>query len=336
MNSNAARRRRVQAIAPIARRSTLLAAGSGLLVPFGRARAQGVFPTHPVRIIVPATPGGAIDITSRLLAERLSPRWKQPVVVENRPGANNIIGTEMVARSAPDGHTLGVSAVTHAINVALYKTPFDTLRDFVTVTVAYTVPLILVASPDFRASNVRELIALAKAEPERITFAGTGGAVHLAGEMFALQAGAKMTHVPYRGSSAAHPDLMSGRVDIMFDTLPAVLGYIRDGKLKALATGASTRTALLPDLPTVSESGLPGYEATSWGIFFGPAGIPDAVLQQINADMVAALKESAVREKMGSLGAEVVGSDVAAAQAFVQSEVAKWSEVAAKIGLEKQ
>ncbi len=336
MQSSAARRRPVQAIANIRRRPALAAAAAGLVLPFGRARSQGVFPDHPVRIIVPATPGGAIDITARLLSERLAPKWRQPVVVENRPGANNIIGTEAVARSTPDGHTLGVSAVTHAINVALYKTPFDTLNDLVTVTVAYTVPLILVAAPNFRANNVRELIALAKAEPERITFAGTGGAVHLAGEMFALQAGAKMTHVPYRGSSAAHPDLMSGRVDIMFDTLPAVLGYIRDGKLKALATGASTRTSLLPDLPTVSESGLPGYEATSWGIFFGPAGIPAPVLQQINADMVAALKEPQIRERMTSLGAEVIGSDVATAQAFVRAEVEKWSDVAAKIGLEKQ
>jgi len=318
---------------PIARRPALAAA---LLAPLGRARAQSAFPDHPVRIVVPVTPGGAIDITARLLGERLSPKWKQPVVIENRPGANNIIGTEAVARAAADGHTLGVSAVTHAINVALYKLPFDPLRDLVTITLAYTVPLILVAAPDFGPNNVGELIALAKSEPERVTFAGTGGAVHLAGEMFGLQAGAKLTHVPYRGSTAAHPDLMSGRVDIMFDTLPAVLGYIRDGKLKALGTGSAKRTPVLPDLPTISEAGLPGYEATSWGVFFGPSGIPEPVLQQINTDMVAALQEPSVKEKMAALGAEIVGSDVATAQAFMKSEVAKWSEVAAKIGLEKQ
>ncbi len=316
------------------RRRAALALPALLLA--GRALAQTAFPSHPVRVIVPYTPGGAADIAARLLAEQLPSSWGQPVVVENRAGANGIIGTEAVAKSPPDGHSLGLVSVNHAVNVPLYRTPFDTLRDTMALTLVYTVPLVLVAAPDFPASTPQELAALARQAPGKVSFAGTGGAVHLAAEMFATRAGVEMTHVPYRGSTAAHPDLMAGRVGVMFDTLPAVLGHVQGGKLKALAVTAARRVEVLPAVPTVAESGFPGYEAATWGALIGPAGIPGPVAQRIAEGTVAALRIPAVRERLTGLGAEVVGSSPEEAQAFVAAEVAKWSEVAAKAGIERQ
>jgi tripartite-type tricarboxylate transporter receptor subunit TctC len=318
----------------VRRRAVLLAAG--LIPAASGARAQRSFPSRSVRIIVPATPGGAIDITARLLAERLSPVWGQPVVVENRAGANNIIGTEAIARSAPDGHTLGITAVTHAINVALYRTPFDTLNDLMALTIAYTVPLMLVAAPRFAANTPRELVELGKSRPEGITFAGTGGIIHLAGELLALQTGTKMVHVPYRGSTAAHPDLMSGRVDVMFDTLPAVLEHVRTGKLKALAITVAARSPLLPELPTIAEAGYPGFTASSWGAIIAPSGLDAAVAKKISDDVVGQLRTPDMQQRMTALGAQVRGTSVEEAQAFVRDEAAKWSDVAARVGIERQ
>ena len=316
------------------RRTVLLAAG--ILPAAFSARAQSAFPSRPVRIIVPATPGGAIDITARLLAERLPSVWSQPVVVENRAGAINIIGTEAIARSAPDGHTLGITAVTHAINVALYRTPFDTLNDLMALTIAYTVPLVLVTTPNFPANTARELVNLGKGRAEGITFAGTGGIIHLAGELFALQTGVKMVHVPYRGSTAAHPDLMSGRVDVMFDTLPAVLEHVRGGKLKALAITVPARSPLLPAVPTIAEAGYPGFSASSWGAIIAPSGLPPTVAKKISDDIVGQLRTPDMQQRMTALGAEVRGTTVEEAQTFVREEATKWSDVAARVGIERQ
>ncbi|WP_043360129.1 tripartite tricarboxylate transporter substrate binding protein [Belnapia sp. F-4-1] len=306
------------------------------LVLAGRAHGQPAFPSRPVRIIVPYTPGGASDIAARLLAEHLPSAWGQPVVVENRAGANGIVGTEAVAKSPADGHSLGLVSVNHAVNVPLYRTPFDTLRDIEALTVVYTVPLVLVAAPDFPANTPQELAALARQAPGKVSFAGTGGAVHLAAEMFASRAGVEMTHVPYRGSTAAHPDLMAGRIGVMFDTLPAVLGHVQGGKLKALAVTAARRVEVLPAVPTVAESGYPGYEAATWGALIGPAGIPAPVVQAIADGTLGTLRIPSVRERLMGLGAEVVGSTPEEAQRFVAAEVAKWSEVAAKAGIERQ
>ncbi|MCK8787919.1 tripartite tricarboxylate transporter substrate binding protein [Roseomonas sp. NAR14] len=310
-----------------------------MLLLAGRALAQtggeAGFPNRSVRIVVPYTPGGSADIAARLLGERLSPVWGQPVVVENRAGANGIIGTEAVAKAAPDGHTLGMVSVNHAVNVALYRTPFDTLRDLATLSVIYSVPLVLVAAPDFPANTPQELAALAKRRGG-IGFAGTGGAVHLAAEMFAARAGVELTHVPYRGSTAAHPDLMAGRVGIMFDPLPSVLGHVQGGKLKALAVTSAQRVAPLPDVPTMAEAGFPGFEAATWGALIAPAGLPVPVAARIAADTAAQLREPAVRERFAGFGATVVGNGPGEAQEFVAAEVAKWSEVASRAGIERQ
>ena len=320
----------------LATRRAALAAPLLLLGTGARAQGAGAYPARPVRIIVPYTPGGATDIAARLLGEQLTPRWGQSVVVENRAGANGIIGTEVVAKSPPDGLTLGCVSVVHAANVPLYRTPYDTLRDFSAITVIYSVPLVLVAAPDFAASTPAELAALAKREPGSATYAGTGGAVHLAGAMFAARSGAELTHVPYRGSTAAHPDLMAGRVAVMFDTLPAVLGHVQSGKLKALAVTSAARLPMLPNVPTVAESGMPGFEAATWGALIGPAGLPAAVVAKIAADTAEILRTPAMAGRMDALGAQVVASGPAETERFIAAEMAKWSEVAAGAGIEKQ
>jgi tripartite-type tricarboxylate transporter receptor subunit TctC len=204
------------------------------------------------------------------------------------------------------------------------------------LTIAYTVPLVLVAAPGFPANSPRELADLAARRPEGLTFAGTGGIIHLAGEMFALRSGVKMVHVPYRGSTAAHPDLMGGRVDVMFDTLPAVLGHLRGGKLKALAITSATRSALLPDVPTIGEAGFPGFEASSWGAIIAPSGLPDAVARKISGDIVAQLRSADVQERLAGMGSEVRATNIEEAQSFVRSEAEKWSEVATRVGIERQ
>jgi tripartite-type tricarboxylate transporter receptor subunit TctC len=300
------------------------------------AGAQALFPNQTVRIIVPYSPGGASDIAARLIAEKLTPLWKQSVVVENRTGANGIVGSEAVAKAPPDGATLGFVSVNHAVNAALYTTPFDTLKDFSVISIIYSVPLLLVTSPEFPANTVQELAAMVKAKPGEITFAGTGGAVHLAAEMFAHKVGAPMVHVPYRGSTAAHPDLIGGRVSVMFDTLAAVIGHVQSGKLKALATTAAQRLPILPDLPTVAESGFPGFEASTWGAIIGPAGLPAPIVAKIATDAAAQLKVASIQERMAALGATPVGSNPEESQAFVRAEVAKWQAVVTQAGIEKQ
>jgi tripartite-type tricarboxylate transporter receptor subunit TctC len=317
---------------PIARRAAL--AAPALLLAH-RALAQGGgFPNRPVRIVVPYTPGGVSDITARIMAEPLAALWGQPVPVENRPGADGVIGTEAVARSAPDGHTLGLVSVGHPVNAAYYKLPYDTLRDFSFVTQTTSTPLVLCAGKGFGPNTVAELIAHAKKNPG-VTFAGTGGVVRLAPVLFGQQTGTELSYVPYRGSTQAHPDLMAGRVDIMFDTVPAALPHITSGAFKALATTGAKRAPQLPDVPTVGET-LQGFEASTWGMVIAPAGLPAPVLAKLNADCVAALKRPEVVEKHRTLGAEVVTSTPEEIRAFTEAEMRKWGEAARKAGIEPQ
>jgi len=248
--------------APRPRRAALRLAVAGLAAPalWRGAHAQPAFPARPVRMVVPYTPGGVSDITARVMAEPLAAIWGHPVPVENRAGADGVIGTEAIARAPADGHVLGLVSVAHAVNPAFYRLPFDSLRDFSFVTQTTATPLVLCAARGFGPSTPDQLVAHAKRNPG-VTFAGTGGVVRLAPVMFAQATGVEMTYVPYRGSSAAHPDLMAGRVDIMFDTVPAALPHIQSGALKALATTGAARAAQLPDVPTMAEALLPGFEA---------------------------------------------------------------------------
>ena len=301
------------------------------------ARAQGGFPTRPVRIIVPYTPGGVSDITARLIAEPLAAQWGQPVPVENRAGADGIIGTDVVAKSAPDGQTLALVSVGHPVNAAFYRLPYDTMRDFSFVTLTTRTPLVLCAGKGFGPSTAAELVAYAKANPAgHVTFAGTGGVVRLAPVLFAQRAGVEMTYVPYRGSTQAHPDLMAGRVDIMFDTVPAALGHIQSGAFKALATTGAVRAPQLPDVPTLTEAFMPGYEASTWGMVIGPANIPAPVLAKLSADCGAAVMRPEIAARHAALGAEVVRSTPEETRRFVEAELQKWGDAARRAGIQPQ
>ena len=292
---------------------------------------------RPVRIIVPYTPGGVSDITARLISEPLSASWGQPVAVENRAGADGIIGTEVLARAAPDGHSLGLVSVAHPVNAAFYRLPFDTIGDFTFLTMATRTPLVLCAARGFGASTPAELVALARSRGAgQITFAGTGGVVRLAPVLFASLTGIELNYIPYRGSTQAHPDLISGRVDIMFDTVPAALPHIQSGALKALATTGATRSPQLADVPTMAEALLPGFEATTWGMVMAPANMPEELATMLTRDIHAALRTPLVLDRHRLLGAEVVSSTPAETRDFVRAEVAKWGETARRAGIEPQ
>ena len=300
-----------------------------------RAGAQGGFPNRAVRMIVPYTPGGVSDITARLIAEPLAAAWGHPVPVENRAGADGVIGTEVVARSAPDGHTLGLVSVGHPVNAAFYKLPFDTMKDFSFISQTTATPLVLCAPKAFAPNTPAELVDYAKKNPG-VTFAGTGGVVRLAPVLFAQRTGITLEYVPYRGSTQAHPDLIANRVNIMFDTVPAALPHIQAGTLKAIATTGARRSAQLPDVPTIGEAFLPGFEASTWGMVIGPAGIPAPVLAKINADIRAALQVPSVVERHKTLGADIVSNTPDEMRAFVEAEMKKWGDAARAAGIQPQ
>lgn len=319
----------------IARRALL--AAPALLAPAARApsHAQG-FPTRPVRMIVPYTTGGVSDITARLIAEPMAAALGQPMPVENRAGADGVIGTDVVAKAPPDGHTLALVSVAHPVNAAFYRLPFDTIRDFTFITLTTRTPLVLCAARGFGPSTPAELVAHARARPAgQVTFAGTGGVVRLAPVLFAQRTGIELTYVPYRGSSQAHPDLISGRVDIMFDTVPAALPHIQAGTLKALATTGAARAPQLPDVPTLGEF-LPGFEASTWGMVIGPAGLPAPVLARLHGAAVAALRRPDVVDRHRLLGAEVATLEPDALRAFVTAEMEKWGAAARAAGVQPQ
>lgn len=299
------------------------------------ALAQAAWPSRPVRIIVPYTPGGVSDITARLIAEPLSAAWGQPVPVENRAGADGVIGTEVVARAPADGYTLGLVSVAHPINPAFYRLPFDTMRDFTFVTQTTSTPLVLCAPRAFAPNTPAELVEFAKRNPG-MTFAGTGGVVRLAPVLFAQRTGITLENVTYRGSTQAHPDLIANRVNIMFDTVPAALPHIQSGALKALATTGARRSPQLPNVPTMAEALLPGFEASTWGMIIAPANLPAPVLAKLNTDIRAALRNQTVVDRHVTLGAEIVSNDPDSMRSFVQAEMEKWVTAARAAGIQPQ
>ncbi len=318
----------------LTRRAALAAPALLLAAPAG---AQGGYPSRAVRMIVPYTPGGVSDITARLIAEPIAARFGQPMPVENRPGADGIIGTDLIAKAAPDGHTLGLVSVAHPVNAAFYRLPFDTLRDFTFISMTTRTPLVLCAAKAFGPSTPAELVAYAKANPRgHVTFAGTGGVVRLAPVLFAQRAEVEFTYIPYRGSTQAHPDLIAGRVNIMFDTVPAALPHIQSGALKALATTGVQRAPQLPDVPTIGEAFMPGFEASTWGMVMGPARIPAPIVARINEAVVEAMKVQSVIDRHRILGADVVTSTPEEITRFVAAELQKWGDAATKAGIEKQ
>ena len=319
------------------RRTFLLGATLALSVTLP-AFAQG-FPTKPITIIVPASPGGAIDLAARLIGQKLTEAWGQAVVVDNKAGATGIIGTEAVAKAAPDGHTLALVASSHAINPSIVKKlPFDTVKSFEAVVQTHVVPLVLVTASSFPAKDLKELIAYGKANPGKLSFAssGSGGAPHFSGELFKSMTGIDMIHIPYKGSTLAHPDLMSGRVSLMFDTLAAVSTQAKAGGMKALAVTTSKRASTLPNVPTMAEAGLPGFETSTWGGLLAPAGTPKAVVAKLAAEVTRILALPDVKQKLMDTGVEPVGGTPEQFNTFIGKEMAKWAKVAKDAGIQPE
>jgi tripartite-type tricarboxylate transporter receptor subunit TctC len=308
-----------------------------LLLLVGSAHA---FPTKPVKIIVAFPPGGGTDIVARLIAPKLSDAWGQPAIVENRAGAAGVIGTEAAARSEPDGHTLFMATMGNmTANQHLYSNmTVDPLRAFAPITKVVDVHFVFMANPSLPANNVQELIALAKRKPGEIAYSssGAGGAPHLAMELFKQQAGVDLRHIPYKGSAPSITDLIGGRVMLTMDSLVQSLPHIKAGRLKALAVLGPKRSALLPDVPTVAESGLPGYALTNWFGLLAPAATPPERIAKLHADVVAVLRDDEVQKKIAALGADVVGNSPEEFGAAMRAESAQWAGIIKAAGIKAQ
>jgi tripartite-type tricarboxylate transporter receptor subunit TctC len=294
------------------------------------------YPTKPIRLIVPFAAGGPMDIMSRALGERLTAILAQQVVVDNRGGAGGSIGAEIVARSAPDGYTLLTGHIgTHAINVSLYpKLGYDPVKDFAPVSMIATLPLGLFVNASVPAKSVGELIALAKSGPGQINFAsaGSGGPTHMAGEMFKATAGIDIVHVPYKGNAAALADLVAGRVQMMFSNLLTATPHVKAGRLRAIAISSAKRSPQAPDLPTISESGVPGYDLTPWYGIFAPAGTPKAIVTRLNREVGQILNASDMKERFRTQGVDLVTSTPEEFASLIRREIPKWREVVKKSG----
>jgi tripartite-type tricarboxylate transporter receptor subunit TctC len=285
---------------------------------------------RPVRLVVPFATGGGTDLVARLTAQKLNERLGQPFIVENRPGAGGIVGTEMAARARPDGYTLVVVSGSHTINPSLHKAlPYDSLRDFAPVTKLVAGPALLVVHPSVPAHDVRELIALAKAKPGALSFAssGNGSPPHLAGELFKWMAGVDMVHIPYKGNGPAYADLVSGQVQLMFPNIASSLPYVRSGRLRALAVTSRERARAAPDIPTAAESGLPGYDLGSWFGLLAPAGTPPAVVNRLQQEIAAIYRDPQVRDTISATGVDPVANAPAEFATELRAETAQWSKL---------
>jgi tripartite-type tricarboxylate transporter receptor subunit TctC len=292
--------------------------------------AAQAWPARTVRIVVPFPPGGGTDIISRTVAQKLGETWGQAVVVDNRGGANGIIGTDLAAKAKPDGYTFVVVIATHAINPSLYrKLPYDSAADFAPVTLMAQYPFILTTHPSLPAKTVREFVALAKARPGQLSYAssGNGSGPHLGFELFKSAARIDVVHVPYKGAGPANIDLISGQVQAMFNNFLAAMPQIKAGKLRVLAVTSAKRSRVMPELPTLGESGLPGFDVTGWYALLAPAGTPRQIVGKVQADAAAALKVPAVHARLSGEGAEPVGSTPDQLSTFLAEEIKKWARV---------
>jgi tripartite-type tricarboxylate transporter receptor subunit TctC len=294
------------------------------------------YPTKSIRLVVPFAPGGSNDIMARLIGQKFSDAFGQQIVVDNRTGASGIIGTDIAAKAPPDGYTVLMMSLTFAVNPSLFKKlPYDTEKDLAPVTLVASAPLMLVVHPSVPAKSLAEFITYAKANAGKLNF-GSGGAgttPHLAGEMLKMMAGAQMTHVPYKGGGPALTDLMGGQIQFMLENIPSTLPLAKSGKVRALAVTALKRSPLVPDLPTLDEAGLKGYEIVGWNGLFVPAATPRAIVSLLHRTTGKALELPDMRERLATLGAEGVGSNPDQFKAFVQSEIRKWARVVKDAGL---
>ncbi|CAM3526549.1 tripartite tricarboxylate transporter substrate binding protein [Bordetella sputigena] len=317
-----------QKLALFRRAAATLAAAAALCA--GSAPAQAAYPDKPVRIVVGFSAGGTTDVIARIMAKELTEALGQSFVIENKPGAGSNIGTEYVARSAPDGYTLYFVAVTSAINQTLYsKLNFDLVKDFAPVALAAKVPNVLVVNPQVPVKSVKELVDYAKAHPGKLAFAssGSGTSIHMAGELFKLKAGVDVLHVPYKGSAPALTDLIGGQVQFMFDNMPSSWPHVQSGKLRALAVTTKERSPTAPDLPTMAESGFPGFDVSSWFGLIAPKGTPPEVIKTLNTAMIKALDKPEVKDAFDKLGAVPSKTTPEQFGQFIQSEVQTWATV---------
>jgi tripartite-type tricarboxylate transporter receptor subunit TctC len=300
---------------------------------FAQSAAPGGWPTKPIRIVVTFPPGGAPDTLARVLAEKWS-ALGPPVTVDNKPGAGGNIGADMVAKAAPDGTTLVLGTVgTHAINASLYdKMPYNNLKDFTPIGFLASTPNLLVVNKNVPAANVRELVELAKKQPLTFGSSGSGTSIHLSGELFNTLAGVKMQHVPYKGRAQAIPDLLGGRITMIFDNMPSALPLVKSGELKAIGVTSAKRSPAAPDIPTIAESGLPNFEATSWFALLGPAGMPRELQLRFNQETAKVLAMPDVKEKLATLGLDPNPGPPEALMSLMQSETVKWAKVVKESG----
>jgi tripartite-type tricarboxylate transporter receptor subunit TctC len=310
-------------------RHRTLALGAAFAVAACNVAAQ-TYPSRPIRFVVPQSAGSATDLVAREIGNKLSERLGQPVTIDNRAGAGGIIGMEVVAKAPPDGHTIGIVSGTHTVNPSIRRNmPYDAIKDFAPVTLATSQPYLLVAHPSLPVKNVKELVALARARPGQINFAssGTGTLGHLGIELLKLTAHIDMVHIPYKGIVPALTDLMGGHVSLLFPTLVSGLPQAKAGRLTALAVSTGKRAAIAPDIPTVAESGFPGYDVSGWFGILAPAGTPAAIVSRLNGEIVAILQMNDVKEKLAADGSTTVGSTPQQFDAHLKAEMAKWAQV---------
>jgi tripartite-type tricarboxylate transporter receptor subunit TctC len=315
-----------------------LAAFAIVLACAGGAQAQG-WPNRSIRMVVPYTPGGYTDLMARLVGQKLSEALGQPIIFENKPGANAIIGTDVVAKAAPDGYTLGTVIAAHAVNASLNpRLPYDTLKDFTYVSLMSVAPLIMIAHPSLPANNVKELIALAKARPGELNFAssGVGAAAHLTMEMFKSRTGIDMQHIPYKGTAGALQDTVGGRINVMFDIVGPLMEQVRAGNAKAIVVTAKNRIPAAPDVPTMAEQGVPDFVSGTWAGIIAPAGTPKEIVDRVAAEAKKALADPALKDKLVEQGIVPVGSTPEEFRGFVAEEIARWKTVIIDAGIKME
>ncbi len=321
----------------LSRRALLRLSAGTIAVPLAArtTRAQA-YPSRPIRMVVPYTPGGYTDFMARTVGQKLSEALGQPLVYENRPGANSVIGADVIAKAAPDGYTFGTVIAAHAVNASLNpKLPYDTLNDFTYVSLMSIAPLIMVAHPALPASNVQELIALAKAKPGALNFAssGIGAAAHLTMELFKSRVGVDMVHVPYRGTAPALTDLIGGRVNVMVDTVGAMMPHVKAGTIKALVITARERMAVAAGVPIMAEAGVPDFVTGTWAALIAPARLPAPISERVSGEVARILREPDMRERLATYGYEPAGYSPAETMQFMRDEVERWARVVKEAGI---
>ncbi len=321
---------------PARHAALMLASITSLLCPSGSWAQSGTYPSRPIRLVVPYPPGGAIDPIARMLIQRMDESWNQPVVIDNKPGAGTLIGTDFVAKSAPDGHTLGLVATSFTVLPSVHvKMPFDPVKDFAPIGLVAYIPLMLVVNPQVPAQSVTELIELAKAKPGQLYFSsvGNGTSQHLAGELFKSMAGVNIVHIPYKGSGPSTMSVVGGETSMTIDTVFLMAPLIKAGKLRALASAGARRAPLAPDVPTLAESGLPGYDVATWVGLLAPAGTPSEAIQKWNHHINRLLQIPEMRAQQMSQGMQPAGGTPEQFGDLIRSEVTRWGKVARQAGL---